>query len=121
MGKELQKRMAIELQPLILESTLAMQKILEANTHKHRLGLLKYFVDAERKRLEAKKTLQGMFFAKDTDSTTVTTTTDDKKKKKDSLLDKIDDKLNKKDDDDDNNFGNNQESTIFIEDPDAFQ
>ena len=50
--------MAIELQPLILESTLAMQKILEANTHCDRLNLLRFFVNAERKRLEAKKTLQ---------------------------------------------------------------
>merc|ERR1712157_38893 len=69
--KELQKRMAIELQPLILESTLAMQKILESLNHKERLNLLRFFVDSEYKRLEAKKTLQGMFFAKSESSTEI--------------------------------------------------
>lgn len=59
--QELQKRMAIELQPLVLESTLTMQKILEAEDHAARCKLLKYFVDAERKRLSTKKSLKGMF------------------------------------------------------------
>lgn len=59
--KELQKRMGIELKPLVLESTLTMQKILEAEDHHSRLMLLKYFIEAETKRLSTKKTLQGMF------------------------------------------------------------
>jgi len=57
----LQKRMSSELQPLVLESTLTIQIILEANDHVERLNLLKYFMDAEKKRLDAKSTLQGMF------------------------------------------------------------
>ena len=59
--KELQKRMAAELEPLVLESTLTMQKILEADSHSERCKLVKFFIDAERKRLSAKKSLQGMF------------------------------------------------------------
>jgi hypothetical protein len=53
--------MNVELQPLVLESTLTIQKILEAKDHKARCLLLKYFMDAEKKRLDAKSTLQGMF------------------------------------------------------------
>ena len=59
--KELQKRMGVELKPLVLESTLTMQKLLEAENHHERLQLLKYFIEAESKRLSTKKTLQGMF------------------------------------------------------------
>jgi len=59
--QDLQNRMSVELEPLILESTLTMQKILEAEDHEARCKLLRYFVDAERKRLNAKKTLLGMF------------------------------------------------------------
>lgn len=58
---ELQKRMAVELQPLVLESTLTMQKILEAESHTERLRLVRYFVEAETKRLNTKKALKGMF------------------------------------------------------------
>ena len=59
--KELQKRMGVELKPLVLESTLTMQKILEAEDHHARLKLLNHFIEAETKRLSTKKTLQGMF------------------------------------------------------------
>ena len=59
--QELQKRMAVELQPLVLEQSLTMQKILEAQDHKARCRLLKYFMDAETKRLESKKSLKGLF------------------------------------------------------------
>lgn len=59
--KELQKRMAVELEPLILESTLTMQKLLEAKDHSERLKLMRFFIDAETKRLTTKKTLKGMF------------------------------------------------------------
>eukprot|EP00580_Thalassiosira_gravida_P016108 CAMPEP_0201668092 /NCGR_PEP_ID=MMETSP0494-20130426/17904_1 /ASSEMBLY_ACC=CAM_ASM_000839 /TAXON_ID=420259 /ORGANISM="Thalassiosira gravida, Strain GMp14c1" /LENGTH=478 /DNA_ID=CAMNT_0048148313 /DNA_START=122 /DNA_END=1555 /DNA_ORIENTATION=+ len=58
---DLQKRMTAELKPLMLEQTLSMQKILEAADHEERVALMQYFVDAERKRLQAKKTLKGMF------------------------------------------------------------
>merc|ERR1712127_568808 len=58
---DLQKRMTAELKPLLLEQTLSMQKILEAADHEGRVALMQYFVDAERKRLQAKKTLKGMF------------------------------------------------------------
>jgi hypothetical protein len=53
--------MAIELQPLVLESTLTMQKLLEAEDHTERLQLVRYFIEAETKRLTTKKALQGMF------------------------------------------------------------
>jgi hypothetical protein len=59
--KELQKRMSVELQPLVLESTLTMQKILEAKDHKARCRLLQFFIDAERKRLNTKKSLNIVF------------------------------------------------------------
>eukprot|EP00571_Detonula_confervacea_P010155 CAMPEP_0172307480 /NCGR_PEP_ID=MMETSP1058-20130122/8323_1 /TAXON_ID=83371 /ORGANISM="Detonula confervacea, Strain CCMP 353" /LENGTH=482 /DNA_ID=CAMNT_0013019653 /DNA_START=32 /DNA_END=1480 /DNA_ORIENTATION=- len=58
---DLQKRMTAELKPLLLEQTLSMQKILEAADHEERVELMRYFVDAERKRLQAKKTLKSMF------------------------------------------------------------
>jgi len=59
--KDLQKRMQQELKPLVLESTLTIQKVLECNDHGERVDLLRYFVDAEKRRLDAKSTLQGMF------------------------------------------------------------
>ena len=58
---DLQKRMTAELKPLLLEQTLSMQKILEAADHDGRIELMQYFVDAERKRLSAKKMLKSMF------------------------------------------------------------
>ena len=59
----LQKRMAVELQPLVLESTLTIQKLLECPDHSARLGLLKSFVESESKRLNTKKAIKGMFAA----------------------------------------------------------
>ena len=56
---DLQKRMTAELKPLLLEQTLSMQKILEAADHEERIELMRYFVDADRKRLQAKKTLKS--------------------------------------------------------------
>lgn len=67
--KELQKRMAVELEPLILESTLTMQKLLEAKDHSERLKLMRFFIDAETKRLTTKKTLKGMFASANKDET----------------------------------------------------
>lgn len=60
----------MELEPLVLESTLSLQKILETEEHKGRVNLIKFFIDAERKRLEARKMLQNMFG-------TASTTTDE--------------------------------------------
>mmetsp|Transcript_10445 Transcript_10445/g.13823 ORF Transcript_10445/g.13823 Transcript_10445/m.13823 type:complete len:485 (+) Transcript_10445:82-1536(+) len=59
--KDLQKRMAVEIQPLVLESTLTMQKILEAEDHPARLKLLKYFIENETNRLSTKRTLKSIF------------------------------------------------------------
>merc|ERR1712244_194783 len=59
--QDLQKRMQQELKPLVLESTLTIQKVLECNDHGERVDLLRYFVDAEKRRLDAKSTLKGMF------------------------------------------------------------
>lgn len=58
---ELQKRMAVELQPLVLESQLTMQKILECENHTDRLKLVRSFVESETARLRTKKAFQGMF------------------------------------------------------------
>ena len=38
-----------------------MQKILEATDHKDRCKLLKFFINAETRRLESKKTLKELF------------------------------------------------------------
>jgi hypothetical protein len=59
--QELQKRMAVELQPMVLESSLTMQKILEAKDHAARCKLLKHFMATEVNRLATKKSLQGLF------------------------------------------------------------
>jgi hypothetical protein len=59
--QELQKRMSVELEPLVLESSLTMQKILEAPDHKARCKLLNHFMDAETKRLKSKKSLKAIF------------------------------------------------------------
>ncbi len=91
--QELQKRMSVELQPLVLESTLTIQKILEAKNHKARCLLLKHFMDVEKKRLDAKSTLQGMFAG---DAKAVTQEESDGKIDVDSSIDSSDD-----DDDDD--------------------
>ena len=66
---DLRNRMAVELQPLVLESTLTMQKILEAKDHTARLKLVRHFVEAETKRLRTKKAVKGMFKG---DTTTAT-------------------------------------------------
>merc|ERR1712226_110483 len=68
--QNLQKRMAVELQPLVLESSLTMQKILEAADHQARLELLKYFIENETKRLSTKRALKGMFSSSETSSKT---------------------------------------------------
>jgi Lon protease-like protein len=57
----LQQRMSKELKPLMLEQTLSMQKILEAENHTKRVELMLYFVDYERRRLQARKSLKSIF------------------------------------------------------------
>ena len=69
--KELQKRMRVELKPLVLESTLAMQKILEASDHKGRLKLVEYFIESETNRLNTKKSLNDIFSGDLADSTAI--------------------------------------------------
>jgi len=70
--KELQKRMSTELLPLTLEQSLTMQKILEAPDHRARCKLLTYFMNAETRRLESKKTLKGLFSTSSTSGTSST-------------------------------------------------
>ncbi len=67
----LQKRMAVELQPLVLESSLTMQKIIEAEDHTARCKLLKYFMKAETTRLSTKKSLMGLFSSDSESDSTV--------------------------------------------------
>ena len=121
--QELQKRMAVELQPLVLESSLTMQKILEARNHSERLGLVKYFMDSETKRLESKKTLKGIFSSTTTSSigggsSTVTETMPPTESSIPA------EEMISNDDDDDNKSkseGDGTETSSFFDDPDAFQ
>lgn len=106
--QELQKRMAVELQPLVLESTLTMQKLLEGDDHEERCALLKHFVDAERKRLSTKKSLAGIFSGVTTD--TASSIPDEEKLE----LPKTKDGKN----DDDN--GKDDPASIFTDEPDAW-
>jgi hypothetical protein len=69
--QELQKRMSVELQPLVLESSLTMQKIVEAEDHTARCKLLKYFMQAETTRLSTKKSLKGLFSSEGESDSTV--------------------------------------------------
>jgi hypothetical protein len=45
----------------VLETTLTMQKLLEAQDHTERLKLVRFFMEAETKRLNTKRALKGMF------------------------------------------------------------
>ena len=63
--------MAVELQPLVLESTLTMQKILECPDHTARVRLVRHFVEAETKRLTTKKAIKSMFAGKSSSSASV--------------------------------------------------
>lgn len=96
---ELQKRMVIELKPLALESTLALQKILEADTHQQRVKIVRLFVDAECRRLKAKQLIRGMFSS--TSAGLVTTAEEEKV----------------------NNIAvpSSPRSSILLDEPDAFQ
>ena len=113
--QELQKRMAVELQPLVLESSLTMQKILEARNHSERLGLVKYFMDSETKRLESKKTLKGIF-----SSTTTTTSSSTMAEAMPPVESSIPPEEMISSDDKDKK-SKSEETSSFFDDPDAFQ
>lgn len=98
--------MAVELQPLVLESTLTMQKILEAPDHTARLQLVRHFVEAETKRLNTKKTLRGMFSGAET-------------AKFDAGSIPAEEQVS--DDDDSKAPSRSRPSSIFMDDEDAFQ
>jgi len=101
--QELQKRMAMELQPLVLESSLTMQKIIEAEDHTARCKLLKYFMQAETTRLSTKKSLMGLFSSDgESDST------DDDGFPADEIISSTDEAEETK-------------SSSFYDEPDAFQ
>ena len=119
---ELQKTMSLELRPLVLESTLTMQKILEAEDHVARVNLLRHFIEAEKQRLNAKKQLKGMFsggasgiIEKSTESLGASAASI---KSTSASIDADDD-----DDDDDGEEDNNAPSSgsIFLDEDDAFQ
>ena len=112
---ELQMAMTKELKPLILESTLTIQKLLEAEGHEDRLGLLNYFMNAEKKRLDAKKTLQGMFTGLSTAVTTESTPDDIK-------ADETTTGSQYKEEEESSNDDTGSSSTsIMTDEPDAFQ
>ena len=110
---ELQMAMTKELKPLILESTLTIQKLLEAEGHEDRLGLLNYFMNAEKKRLDAKKTLQGMFTGLSTAVTTESTPDDIK-------ADETTSQYKEEEESSDDDTGSSSTS-IMTDEPDAFQ
>ena len=123
--------MNVELKPLVLESTLTIQKILEAKDHKARCLLLKHFIDVEKKRLDAKSTLQGMFAG---DAFAVTDMEDGQALKKDVDEEKEVEEEEEKDaiedkDDNDTNISSekrdsessSQQGALFFDEPDVFQ
>ena len=108
---DLQKRMSAELKPLLLEQTLSMQKILEADDHDERVELMRYFVDAERKRLEAKKTLRNMFGG---GTATMIPTSKGKGEAKEETVEKSSSKLAL-------NVEESPKSQFYVDEEDAFQ
>ena len=58
---QLQNRIGAEIEPLVLENNLTMQKLLEARRHKDRVRIFGLFIEAERKRLEARSSLKNIF------------------------------------------------------------
>lgn len=101
--------MSVELQPLVLESTLTMQKILEAQSHSSRLKLVRHFVEAETKRLNTKKTLKGMFSG----STEMSVPTDAAIPAEERISDTVDTEARED--------SPAQTSSLFTDEPDAFQ
>lgn len=113
--QDLQKRIAEELQPLVLESTLAIQKVLEADGHEERCKLLTHFMNAEKKRLDAKKQLQGMFSsAADVKGVGGVGEVGEIKK----MVQDVDFDIDDKDEEED---GSSPSGSLLIDEPDAFQ
>jgi len=54
----LKSRIAAEVEPMILENNLAVQKLLSARSHISRLELFTRYFETERKRLEARESLK---------------------------------------------------------------
>ncbi|CAJ1959159.1 unnamed protein product [Cylindrotheca closterium] len=106
--QKIQKRMEVELRPLLLESSLTMQKILEADGHKERLSLLKYFMNAETRRLQSKKTLKGIFSG-DSSSVTAEEPAAPPSKSKEEKSSK------------DGSKSEDESNPSFFDEPDAFQ
>ena len=117
--------MNIELQPLVLESTLTIQKILEAKDHKARCMLLKHFVDVEKKRLDAKCTLRKLSAG---DASAITQEESDGQNA--AVLESSassDDKSTTKtttstsDGSDSNDDSSSSQGALLVDEPDAFQ
>jgi hypothetical protein len=106
--------MAIELQPLVMESSLTMQKLLEAEDHKARLKLLKYFMDAECRRLDTKKRLKGIFSTVSLETSSASTSSTIPKEE--MILDKEDKPASSRSDGD-----ASSSKSMFYDEPDAFQ
>lgn len=108
--QQLQQRMSTELQPLVLESTLTMQKLLEAKDHTERLKLVRYFITAEKKRLNTKRALQGMFSGESAAALEASIPTEEQIPTEDKLPS-----------DDSTTVDKISKSSIFTDDADAFQ
>jgi hypothetical protein len=102
--QQLQQRMATELQPLVLESTLTMQKLLEAKDHTERLKLVRFFITAEKKRLNTKRALQGMFSGESAAALEASIPAEEQLPDDSTTVDK-----------------RSSSSSIFTDEPDAFQ
>ena len=105
--QQLQQRMSTELQPLVLESTLTMQKLLEAEDHTERLKLVRYFITAEKKRLNTKRALKGMFSGESDAALEASIPNEEQIPKENKLVEPEDSPISK--------------SSIFTDDADAFQ
>jgi hypothetical protein len=105
--QQLQQRMSTELQPLVLESTLTMKKLLEAEDHTERLKLVRYFITAEKKRLNTKRALKGMFSGESDAALEASIPNEEQIPKENKLVEPEDSPISK--------------SSIFTDDADAFQ
>ena len=61
--KNLRKRVMAEIAPLIAEQTRGTQMLLQATSHVERLELFKNMIEAEQKRLVARRTLKATLVA----------------------------------------------------------
>ena len=118
--QELQKRMAIELRPLMNESTLTMQKLLEGKDHGERLRLLKEFMTCEIQRLKTKKSLRGMLSSAGASSNSVEEDGIPPEERLSGTSSGSSSSSNLKDDDSSSTTSTSR-STIFTDEEDAFQ